>query len=36
MKQGQSGGSLPAGIYVLQVHDGTENPPLTQRIVISH
>jgi predicted Zn-dependent protease len=29
-------GSLPDGIYVLHVHDGTENPPLTQRIVISH
>jgi hypothetical protein len=28
--------SLPGGIYVLHVHDGTENPPLTQRIVISH
>jgi hypothetical protein len=29
-------GSLPAGIYKLQVYDGTENPPLTQTIVISH
>jgi hypothetical protein len=29
-------GNLPNGIYVLRVHDGTENPPLTQRIVISH
>lgn len=29
-------GSLPNGIYVLQVHDGTDNPPLTQRIVVSH
>jgi hypothetical protein len=29
-------GNLPNGIYVLHVHDGTENPPLTQRIVISH
>ncbi|MDR1200128.1 MAG: T9SS type A sorting domain-containing protein [Tannerellaceae bacterium] len=29
-------GSLPNGIYVLQVHDGTDNPPVTQRIVVSH
>jgi hypothetical protein len=29
-------GSLPAGIYKLHVYDGTENPPLTQTIVISH
>jgi hypothetical protein len=29
-------GSLPDGIYVLHVYDGTENPPLTQRIVVSH
>jgi hypothetical protein len=29
-------GSLPNGIYVLQVHDGTDNPPHTQRIVVSH
>ncbi|MDR2041869.1 MAG: trypsin-like serine protease [Tannerella sp.] len=29
-------GSLPNGIYTLYVHDGTENPPVTQHIVISH
>jgi hypothetical protein len=29
-------GSLPSGIYKLYVYDGTENPPLTQTIVISH
>jgi hypothetical protein len=28
--------SLPNGVYVLHVYDGTENPPLTQRIVVSH
>jgi hypothetical protein len=28
--------SLPNGIYVLHVHDGTANPPLTRRIVVSH
>jgi hypothetical protein len=29
-------GSLPSGIYTLHVHDGTDSPPLTQHIVISH
>ncbi|MDR2764046.1 MAG: trypsin-like peptidase domain-containing protein [Tannerella sp.] len=29
-------GSLPNGIYTLHVHDGTDSPPLTQHIVISH
>jgi hypothetical protein len=27
---------LPNGIYTLQVHDGSENPPQTQHIVISN
>jgi hypothetical protein len=28
--------SLPDGIYTLHVHDGSENPPVTQHIVIAH
>jgi hypothetical protein len=28
--------NLPGGIYTLHVHDGTENPPVTQQIVIAH
>ncbi|MDR1557275.1 MAG: T9SS type A sorting domain-containing protein [Tannerellaceae bacterium] len=28
--------SLPSGIYTLRVHDGTDSPPVTQQIVISH
>jgi Zn-dependent metalloprotease len=28
--------SLPNGIYTLHVHDGSENPPVTQHIVIAH
>jgi hypothetical protein len=29
-------GSLPDGIYTLHVSDGSQDPPLTQHIVISH
>jgi hypothetical protein len=28
--------NLPNGYYILQVHDGSANPPQTQNIVISH
>jgi hypothetical protein len=27
---------LPDGYYILHVHDGSENPPVTQHIVIAH
>jgi hypothetical protein len=29
-------GNLPNGFYILQVHDGSANPPQTQNILISH
>jgi hypothetical protein len=28
--------NLPDGLYILYVHDGTDNPPQTQNIIISH
>ncbi|MDR0747939.1 MAG: T9SS type A sorting domain-containing protein [Tannerellaceae bacterium] len=28
--------NLPNGYYILQVHDGSANPPQTQNILISH
>jgi hypothetical protein len=27
---------LPNGLYILHVHDGTNNPPLTQNIIVYH
>jgi hypothetical protein len=27
---------LPNGLYILHVHDGTNNPPLTQSIIVYH
>ena len=27
---------LPNGLYILHVYDGSDNPPQTQHIVISH
>ena len=28
--------NLPNGLYILHVYDGSDNPPQTQHIVISH
>jgi Cu/Zn superoxide dismutase len=28
--------NLPNGLYILHVHDGADNPPQTQNIIISH
>jgi hypothetical protein len=27
---------LPSGVYILQIHDGSDNPPQTRRITVSH
>jgi hypothetical protein len=27
---------LPSGVYILQIHDGSDQPPQTRRITVSH